>query len=76
MEQVAPGPDGRQRHLSAVWDMAVEAQGVQAELRISFSCPLVINGGSNLPHRQEMVGMFAYRLVSKGPHNKAWIASP
>ena len=61
---VAPGPDGRQRHLSTVWDLAVEAQGVQADLRISFPCRIVIRGGSNLPHGQEPVGMFAHRLVS------------
>ena len=62
--RVAPGPDGRQRHLSAVWDLAVEAQGVQADLRTPFPCPLVIRGGSNMPEGQELVGMFAYRLVS------------
>ena len=27
-QRVAPGPDGRQRHLSAVWDLALEARGV------------------------------------------------
>ena len=37
---------------------------MQADLRIPFPCPLVIRGGSNLPKRQELVGMFAYRLVS------------
>ena len=37
---------------------------MQADLRISFPCPLVIKEGSNLPHGQEMLGMFAYRLVS------------
>ena len=63
-QRVAPGPDGRQRHGSAVWDLAVKAQWVQADLRISFPCPLVIRGGSNLPAGQELVGMFAYRLVS------------
>ena len=57
-------PDGRQRHLSAVWDMALEARGVQGTLRISFPCPIVVLGGSNLPEGQELVGMFAYRLVS------------
>ena len=39
-------------------------QGVQADLRISFPSPLVIRGGSNLPDGQELVGMFAYWLVS------------
>ena len=61
---VAPGPDGRQRHLSAVWDLALEGRGVHAALRISFPCPIVVMGGSNLPEGQELVGMFAYRLVS------------
>ena len=38
---------------------------MQAALRISFPCPLVVAGGSNLPEGQEPVGMFAYRLVSR-----------
>ena len=38
---------------------------MQAYLRISFPCPLVIRGGSNLPGGQELVGMFAYWLVSR-----------
>ena len=46
------------------WDLALEARGVQAALRISFPCPIVVMGGSNLPEGQELVGMFAYRLVS------------
>ena len=37
---------------------------MQANLHISFRCPLVIRGCSNLPNGQELVGMFAYRLVS------------
>ena len=37
---------------------------MRADLRIPFPCPLVIRGGSNLPEGQELVGMFAYRLVS------------
>ena len=63
-QKVPPWPDGRQRHLSAVWDLALEARGVQGTLRISFPCPNVVMGGSNLPEGQEVVGMFAYRLVS------------
>ena len=63
-QKVTPEPDGRQRHVSAVWDMALEAQGMQGTLRISFACPIVVMGGSNLPEGQELVGMFAYRLVS------------
>ena len=63
-QQVPPGPDGRQRHLSAVWDMELESRGVQGTVRISFPCPIVLQGGSNLPAGQELVGMFAYRLVS------------
>ena len=63
-QQVPPGPDGRQRHLRAVWDMELESPWVQGTLRISFPCPIVLRGGSNLPAGQELVGMFAYRLVS------------
>ena len=37
---------------------------MQAALRISVPCPIVLMGGSNLPEGQELVGMFAYRLVS------------
>ena len=37
---------------------------MQGTLRISFPCPIVVMGGSNLPEGQELVGMFAYRLVS------------
>ena len=36
----APGPDGRQKHLTAVWELAVEAQGGQADLRNPFPYPL------------------------------------
>ena len=63
-QQVPSGPDGRQRHLSAVWDMELESRGVQGTIRISFPCPIVVRGGSNMPAGQELVGMFAYRLVS------------
>ena len=63
-QKVLPGPDGRQRHLSAVWDMVLESRRVQGTLRISFPCPIVVMGGSNLPEGQELVGLFAYRLVS------------
>ena len=63
-QQVPPGPDGRQRHLSAVWDMVLESRGMQGTLRISFPCPIVVRGGANLLAGQELVGMFAYRLVS------------
>ena len=63
-QQVPPGPDGRQRHLSAVWDMVLESWGVQGTFRISLPCPIVVRGGPNLPAGQELVGMFAYRLVS------------
>ena len=59
-QREAPGLHGRQQHLSAVWDLAVEAQGLQADLHIPFPCPLVIRGGSNLPTGQELLGMFAY----------------
>ena len=62
-QRVAPGPNERQRHVSAVWDLALEARGVQAALRISFPCPSVVMAGSNLPEGHELVGMFAYRLV-------------
>ena len=63
-QRVASGRDKRQRHLSAVWDLAMEAQGVKAFLRIIIPYPLVIKGCSNLPDAQELVGMFAYHLVS------------
>ena len=63
-QKVPPGPDRRRRHLSAVWDMVLESWGVQGTLRISFPCPIVIMGGSNLPEGQELVGLFAYGLVS------------
>ena len=63
-QKVPPGPDGRQRHPSAVWDMVLESRGVQGTLRISFPCPIVVTRGSNLPEGQELVGLFAYRLVS------------
>ena len=65
-QKVPPGPNGRQRHLSAVWDMVLESRGVQGTLRISFPCRIVVMGGSNLPEGQELVGLFAYKLVS-GP---------
>ena len=48
-KKVPPGPDGRQRHLFAVWYMVLESRGVQGSLRISFPCPIVVMGGSNLP---------------------------
>ena len=48
-QRIAPGTNGRHRHLFAVWELAVEAQGVQANFRIPFPCPLVVKGGSNLP---------------------------
>ena len=63
-QQVPPGADGRQRDLSAVWDMVLESRGVQGTLRVSFPCPIVVRGGANLPAGQYLVGMFAYRLVS------------
>ena len=44
-QQVPPGPDGRQRHLIAVWDMVLESRGVQRTFRISFPCPIVVRGG-------------------------------
>ena len=47
-----------------MWDLALEAQGVRADLRIPFPCPLVVKGGSNLPEGQTLVGMFAYRTAS------------
>ena len=54
-QKVPPGPDGRQQHLSAVWDMALEARGVHGTLRISFPCPIVVMGGSKLPKGQPFV---------------------
>ena len=49
---------------TAVWDMVLESRGVQGTFRISFPCPIVVRGGPNLPAGHELVGMFAYRLVS------------
>ena len=63
-QQVPPGPDGRQRHLSTAWDMVLESRGVQGTFRISFPCPIVVRRGANLIAGQEPVGMFAYRLAS------------
>ena len=63
-QKVPPGPDGRQRHISAVWDMVLESRGGQGTLGISFPCPIVVMRGSNLPEGQELVGLFAYKLVS------------
>ena len=63
-QKVPPGPDGRQRHLSAVWDTVLESRGVQGTLRISFLCPIVVIGGANLPEGQDLVGLFACRLVT------------
>ena len=52
-QRVAPGPDGRQKHLFAVWEVAVEAHGMQADLRIPFPCPLVVKGeGPTCPRGQ------------------------
>ena len=48
-QQVPPGPDGRQRHLSAVWDMVSESRGLQGTFRISFPCPIVVRGGVGQP---------------------------
>ena len=65
-QKVPPGPDGRQRHLTTVWDMVLESRGVHGTFCISFPCPIVVTGGPNLPEGQELVGLFAYRLVR--PH--------
>ena len=64
-QTVPPGPDGRERHLSAVWQVVFESRGVQGTLRISFLCPIVVMGGSNVLEGQELVGLFAYKLVSR-----------
>ena len=58
-QKVPPGPDGWQRHLSALWDTVLESRGVQGTLRISFPWPIVVMGGSNLPEGQGVVGLFA-----------------
>ena len=60
----APGPDAGHRHLCVPWDLAVETQAVHADLRITFPCSVVIRGGTNMADGQELIGMFAYRLVS------------
>ena len=51
-QKVPPGPHGRQRHLTAVWDVVLEFRGVQGTFRVSFRCPIVVTGGSNLPELQ------------------------
>ena len=51
--------------LFAVWELAVQAQGVQDDPRIPFPCPLFVKGCSKLPEGQTLVGMFAYRLTSR-----------
>ena len=38
-QQVPPGPDGRQRHLSAVWDMVLESRGVQGTTNVILPPP-------------------------------------
>ena len=38
--RVASGPDGRQRHLSAVWDLAFEAPGVGPTSASTSRAPL------------------------------------
>ena len=63
-QQVPPGPDGRQRHLSAVWDMVLESRGGAGHLPHLLPLPHCGQGGPNVPAGQELVGMFAYRLVS------------
>ena len=45
-QQVPPGPDERQWHLSTAWDMVLESRGVQGTFRISFPCPIVVRGGA------------------------------
>ena len=37
---------------------------MQGTFRISFPCPIVVTGGPYLPEWQELVGLFAYMLVS------------
>ena len=37
---------------------------MQGTFRNSFPCPIVVTGGSKVPEGQELVGLFAYRLVS------------
>ena len=48
-QSMPPGPDGRQQHISAVWDMDLESRGMPGIRRISFPCPIVVAGGSHLP---------------------------
>ena len=57
MQKVPPGPNGRHRHLSTVWDMILESRGVQGTLCIAFPYPIVVMGGSNLPEGHELVGL-------------------
>ena len=39
-QKVPPGPDGRQRHLSAVWDMVLESRGCRAPSASPTPAPL------------------------------------
>ena len=64
-QKVARSPARWEKHVSAVLELVVEAQGVQRDLRIPFPCALLVKGSSNLPEGQAIVGMFAYRLVSE-----------
>ena len=47
--KVPSGRDGRQWHLSAVWDMVLEFRGVQGTLSLSFPCPIVLTGDATCP---------------------------
>ena len=44
-QQVPPGPDGRQRHLSAVWDVELESPGCRAPSASPSPAPLWSGGG-------------------------------
>ena len=46
-QKVGPSLNKRRKHVFAVWELAVEAQGVQGQLRIPFPRPILVKGGSS-----------------------------
>ena len=75
--KVAPGPNGRQKHVSAMWEVAVEWSGGPRGARSTphpVPLPHFGEGGCKLPEGQTLVGMFAYRLVSGHGRVQAGVA--
>ena len=62
-EDAYPGADGRKRHVAAVWEFAVEVQGVGVKT-ILFLCKIFVGGrGYGLEEGKSLLGMFAYCLA-------------